>query len=310
EESVQMDQRKIQAIQDWPTPTSIKELQRFLGFSNFYRRFIQNYSIISAPLTSLLRGTPKSLSWNPEAHEAFQQLKTIFSTAPLLHHPDPELPSMVEVDASTTGIGAVLSQAVGEPPLFHPCAFYSRKLSRPEQNYDVGNRELLAIKLALEEWRHWLEGAKHPFIIITDHKNLQYLREAKRLNPHQARWALFFTRFHFKITYRPGSKNVKADVLSCQFSINTTTEPETILSPDMFLSPIIWDLDQDIHDGTFQEPAPPECPEGKTYVPCSQRQNLLGTVHESPGSGHPGSRRTLLLLQARYWWPSIHRDVI
>ncbi|KAL0180330.1 hypothetical protein M9458_025772 [Cirrhinus mrigala] len=153
----------------------VKELQRFLGFPNFCRRFIKDYSSITAPLTSLLRGKPKHLAWNPVAHEAFQRLKNIFSTAPLLHHPDPEHPFIAEVDASTVGVGAVLSQMVSESSLLHPCAFFSHKLSPAEQNYDVGNRELLAIKLALEEWLHWLEGATHPFTIITDHKNLQYL---------------------------------------------------------------------------------------------------------------------------------------
>ncbi len=83
-----------------------------------------------------------------------------------------------------------------------------------EINYDIGNRELLAIKLALEEWRHWLEGAQHPFIILTDQKNLQYLRDAKRLNPQQAQWALFFTRFNSTISYRPGPKNLRVDALS------------------------------------------------------------------------------------------------
>ncbi|XP_073694089.1 uncharacterized protein [Garra rufa] len=109
EEGVQMDQGKVQAIQDWLTPGTVKELQRFLGFSNFYRCFIQNYSKITAPLTSLLQGKPKHLSWNLAAHKAFQQLKTIFSTAPLLHHPDPELPFPVGVDDSTTGVGVVPS---------------------------------------------------------------------------------------------------------------------------------------------------------------------------------------------------------
>ncbi|KAL0168422.1 hypothetical protein M9458_036644, partial [Cirrhinus mrigala] len=152
-EGMQMDQGKVSAIQEWPQPLTVKELQRFLGFSNFYRRFIKDYSSIMAPLTSLLRGKPKTLNWNPSAHKAFQQLKKIFSTAPLLHHPDPELPFTVEVDASTT------------TPVVRCCpkrAFYSRKLSPAEQNYNVGNRELLAIKLALEEWRHWLEGSTHP----------------------------------------------------------------------------------------------------------------------------------------------------
>ncbi|KAL0192316.1 hypothetical protein M9458_010612, partial [Cirrhinus mrigala] len=300
-DGVQMDQGKVNGILEWPQPSSVKELQRFLGFSHFCHCFIQNYSSIMAPLTSLLRGKPKHLNWSPSAHEAFQQLKTIFSTAPLLHHPDLELPFTAEVDASTTGVGAVFSHAVGESLLLHPCAFFSRKLSPAEQNYNVGNRELLAIKLALEEWRHWLEGAIHQFN-ITDHKNLQYLREAKRMNP------LKLTRFNFKITYRPGSKNVKADALSRQFSIYSPTEPGPIIPSDLIVSPIIWDIDQDIHQATLQEPAPLECPEGEIYVPCSQRQPLLGAAHQSLGSGHPGSRRTLSLLQTRYWWPSMHRD--
>ncbi|KAL0163719.1 hypothetical protein M9458_039472, partial [Cirrhinus mrigala] len=306
-EGVQMDQGKVDAILKWPMPTSVKELQRFLGFTNFYRRFIMDYSTITAPLTSLLRGKPKHLLWNPAAHEAFEQLKTTFSTAPVLQHPDPERPFTVEVDASTIGVGAVLSQAVGEPPVLHPCAF-SRKLTPAEQNYDIGNRELLAIKLALEECRHWLEGAAYPFT-ITDH-NLQYIREARRLNPRQARWALFLTRFNFSITYRPGSKNIPADALSRQFSPDDSVDPEPILPSELIVSPIVWELDQAIQQATLQEPAPPDCPEGKIYVPRSQRQVLLGTAHGTPGSGHPGSSRTLSLLQSRYWWPSMHQDTI
>ncbi len=192
-----MDQGKVTAVVEWPTPQTIKELQRFLGFANVSRRFIKSFSLLTAPLTTLLRGKPKSLSWSSNAHEAFDSLKTAFSMAPILRHPDPHVPFVVEVDASTTGAGAVLSQLFGEPPRLQPCAYYSKKLTSVEQNYDIGNRELLAIKLALEEWRHWLEGANHPFTVITDHKNLQYLRQAKRLNPRQARWALFFTKFDF-----------------------------------------------------------------------------------------------------------------
>ncbi|KAK3510497.1 hypothetical protein QTP70_009153 [Hemibagrus guttatus] len=129
--------------------------------------------------------------------------------APILRHPDPDLPFVVEVDASSSGLGAVLSQRHGKPGKLHPCAFYSRKLTSAEVNYDVGNRELLAIKAALEEWRHWLEGVRHPFQVLTDHRNLEYLRGAKRLNPRQARWAIFFTRFAFTVTYVPGPKTAK-----------------------------------------------------------------------------------------------------
>ncbi len=124
------------------------------------------------------------------------------------------------------------------PYLLIQHAYYSRKLTPAEQNYDIGNRELLAIKLALKEWGHWLEGANHPFTVITYHQNLQYLREAKRLNPHQARWALFFTWFHFTITYHPGNRNCKTDALSRLISTVTPSDPEPIHPPALIVSPI------------------------------------------------------------------------
>ncbi len=140
---IRMDEGKVEAIKTWPQPTTIKELQRFLGFSNFYHRFIQNYSTLTNPLTNLLTGDkPKSLSWSIAANEAFEKLRTSFTQAPILVHPDPERPFIVEVDASTTGVGAILSQQQGNPSILHPCAFFSRKLSPAERNYDIGNREL------------------------------------------------------------------------------------------------------------------------------------------------------------------------
>ena len=152
--------------------------------------------------------------WSPDAEEAFLRLKKLFITAPVLAFPDPDRQFIVEVDASDTGIGAVLSQRSKEDQQIHPVAFLSRRFSPAERNYDVGNRELLAVHAALEEWRHWLEGAQLPVLIWTDHKNLTYIREVKRLGPRQARWALLFSRFNYTLTNRPGSKNVRADALS------------------------------------------------------------------------------------------------
>ncbi|KAL0172449.1 hypothetical protein M9458_032760, partial [Cirrhinus mrigala] len=282
---VQMDQRKVDAVRNWPLPTTIKEMQRFLGFANFYRRFISHYNQLSAPLTSLIRQKNKNLSRTPEAHQVFQDLKQAFCAAPALTHPDPNLRFVVEVDAATLGVGAVLSQWRGEPPILHPCAFFSKKLSPAEQNYDVGNRELLAMKLSLEEWRHWLEGA-------------------------QPAGHSFFTRFHFTITYRPGNKNTKADALSRLHQPDPQPdEQESILPASVFVSPITWALDSQIEATTRTEPAPPGGPEGKIFVPTSLRHSLLDSVHTSLRSGHPGSYRTLSLLKNRYWWPNMARDV-
>ncbi|XP_051716342.1 uncharacterized protein sh2d1ab isoform X1 [Ctenopharyngodon idella] len=256
------------------------------------------------------QGPAKSLSWDPSAREAFHQLQEAFLTALILVHPNPELHFIVEGDASSTGVGAVLSQRQGEPPRLHPCAFFSKTLSPAEQNYDIGNRELLAIKLALEEWRHWLEGALHPFEVITDHRNLEYLREARRLNHRQARWALFFTRFNFTVTYHPGSKNGKADAFSRLSQPDPENmDPETILPPAMIISPIQWTINQQISEANSTESAPPGGPEELLYVPPANRQPLMDLAHSSPGSGHPGSSRTLSLLQQQYWWPSMPQDV-
>ncbi len=103
------------------------------------------------------------------------------------------------------------------------------------------------MKAALEEWRHWLEGAIHPFQIITDHKKLEYIRSARRMNTRQARWSLFFTRFHFTVTYRPGTKNLKADALSCRYDPEQHDQPNaSIFLPSVIIAQISWDLMEDI----------------------------------------------------------------
>lgn len=130
------------------------------------------------------------LAWNPSAEKAFQQLKTAFTTSYIFKHPDPAKPFIDDVDAFKTGVGSFLSQRFSKKPKLHQVAF-SRKLSPAEQNYDTGSHKLLVLKLALEEWHHWLEWAEHPFIIFTDHKNLEYFWTDKHLNPHQACWSFF-----------------------------------------------------------------------------------------------------------------------
>lgn len=120
----------------------------------------------------------------------------------------------------------------------------SHRLNSVERNYDVGNRELLAVKMALEEWRHWLKGAEHPFLVWTDHKNLEYLCTAKRLNPRQAHWALLFTRFNFNISYCPGSKNMKPDTLSHLYSSTATpSESETILPASCLAASVVLGIE-------------------------------------------------------------------
>ncbi len=255
------DERKVRSVLDWLQPATLKELQRFLGFAQFYRRFIRDFSSVASPLTYTMKINSSDLTWSPAAVEAFTELISRHTSAPILHHPDPELQFIVEMDASNTGIGAILSQRHSCPPKLHPCTYFYHKLSSAEQNYDFGNRQLLAMKSAMEEWRHWLDGSKHPFVVLTDHKNLEYQRSAKRLNPRQARWALFFTRFDVSVTYRPGSKNTKADDLSRQQDCSSPSNSEETLFPEsLIVAPVQWDIMTELDQVNLQEPSPPECP--------------------------------------------------
>ncbi|XP_036003961.1 uncharacterized protein LOC110367566 [Fundulus heteroclitus] len=305
---VRSDPEKIKAVLNWPVPDSRKQLQRFLGFANFYRRFVRNYSMIAAPLHALT-STKTVFAWNPKADSAFLELKQRFSQAPILVHPDPSKQFTLEIDASDSGVGAVLSQRSSDQKL-HPCAYFSRRLTPAERNYDVGDRELLAIKLALEEWRHWLEGTEQPVQIWTDHKNLAYLQAAKRLNSRQARWSLFFSRFNLSISYRPGSKNIKPDALSRMFSPEELPkEPAPILPPSCTVGSLHWEIEDLISQAAQAEPDPGNGPPGKTYVPSSVRPQVLHWFHSTKLFAHPGSRRTSTLITRHFWWPSLYKDV-
>ena len=265
--SISMDPEKVRAVEQWPKPTDRKALQWFLGFANFYHRFIQNYSSIAAPLTRLTLSKVR-FTWDQGAEEAFKGLKGRFTSAPILVLPDPERQFIVKVDASNTGVGAILSQRSAGDSKVHPCAFYSHRLSPAEQNYDIGNKELLAVKLAMEEWRQCLEGSQVPFQVWTDHKNLEYLQTAKRLNSRQARWALFFSRFDFHLAYRPCSNKVKPDALSRYFENPVRTEsPETILRPEVFVNAIEMDIERMVKEVVGTEAAPSGCPDRRKYVP-------------------------------------------
>ena len=302
-----MDPEKVRAVLEWDLPENQKALMRFLGFANYYRKFILNYSSVVKPLTDMTKKGVDFSSWSEEALAAFSEIKESFASAPILVHPDVSLPFIVEVDASEVGVGAVLSQGPS-PAKWRPCAFFSKKLSPAERNYDVGDRELLAIKLAFEEWRHWLEGARHPITVFTDHKNLAYLESAKRMNPRQARWSLFFSRFNFVVTFRPGIKNVKADALSrCFPGGGNSEDPGPILAEGVVVSALYSDLEAEVQ--AAQAEAPVRCPSGKLFVPPELRHKLFKEHHDTVLAGHPGSRATIDLIARRFWWPALRKSV-
>ena len=168
-DGVAMDQEKIRTVVVWEALDSVKGVQSFLGFANFYQQFIEDYSKLTRPLTDLTKQSEK-FSWSDECGHAFEELTQHFTSALILRHYDPELPCIIECDASDFAIGAVLSQEF--EGRLHPVAFHSHKMNKHEINYEIHDKELLAITAAFKEWRRYLEGAKHKISVYTDHRRL------------------------------------------------------------------------------------------------------------------------------------------
>ena len=244
-QGVRMEDERIEAVKSWPEPKSVRDIQVFIGFANFYRRFIQGFSKIAAPLTSMLKTSSaantqpqksmvvddegvigggrlnekSSKSKNPafltaDARQAFTRLRQAFTEAPILSHFDPERHIRIETDASGYAIGGVLSQLTSDSGQWNPVAYFSRKMIPAKTRYETHDRELLAIVEAFKTWRHYLEGCKHEVLVLTDHNNLRRFMDTKSLSSRQVRWAQELSRYHFRIDYRQGKANAAADALS------------------------------------------------------------------------------------------------
>ena len=203
EDSIEMDPVKVAGVAQWPALQNKKEVQSFLGFTNFYWHFICDFLHHAQPLFDL---TSKGVTWTWGETEqvAFDQLKTSMTTTPVLAFADDTRPSWVEADSSDFATGAILSQESPEDGKYHPVAYYSKSLNAMERNYEIHDKEMLAIIRALEEWQHFLEGARHPVEVWMDHKNLQYFMTVKKLNCRQAQWSLYLSRFNLALHHWPG----------------------------------------------------------------------------------------------------------
>ena len=317
-DGVSADPQKIAALMDWPLPTSTTEVRSFLGFCNFYRKMVRNYSTIAAPLsalTSALQPFPHPLP--VAAQEAFHQLKLALSTAPVLCIPQTGTEASFDLytDASRVGLGAVLEQDG------RPVCFESRKLSPAEQNYPVHELELLAVVHALRVFRHYLEGCKH-FTLFTDHQSLKFFFTQKELSRRQVGWMETLVDFqpNMDIRYLKGEKN-KADALSRKIADASGLEYISamfeIVTPDLYSS-IIEAYAVDPYYSPAKCPAfVRKCSDGlfrfhdRICVPANDelRTRLLAEFHDAPSAGHPGFLRTMNAIAAHFWWPHMTKTV-
>ena len=312
---VEMDKKKLEAIEKWKPPTTVKGVQSFTGFTNFYQKFIPNFSNIVAPLNLLTRKN-EPWKWTPLQQTAFNELKRIFSSAPILQIPDVTHPFSIMTDASLLAAGAILLQDDANQDL-HPCAYFSRTFTLAQQNYEFYNRELLAVILALEEWRQYLQGTQHPITIITDHKNLSYIKDPRKLSRQQAQWSLFLHDFDIVWQVTPGTKMAPADALSRRNSVDTSLDNfnTTICPEPMIIGALDLTLARHITSSSTSNPlvlraienlciGSPLFPcssvkdwtyegghlyfKGRMYIPLDACHTLVSSLHSSPTLGHAG----------------------
>ena len=210
--TVKPEVSKTAAIKAFEEPKTKKEVRSFLGITGYYRRFIENYSSIAAPLTDLIKkDKPNAVVWTESCDTAFKQLKRLLCSDPILISPDFDRPFILQTDASDRGLGAVLSQHA-EDDQEHPVAYWSRKLLPREQRYSTIEKECLAIKLGVAAFQVYLLGRQ--FSIETDHRSLVWIERLKHTNNRLARWSLALQPFSFTIRHRAGKANGNADALS------------------------------------------------------------------------------------------------
>ncbi|KAL6352383.1 hypothetical protein LRP88_14365 [Fusarium phalaenopsidis] len=195
-----MDPKKVSAaVKEWEEPTNVKEVQAFLGFANYYRKFLKAFGRIAAPLTELTK-KDKTFVFGNKAKDAFDKIKELILSEPVLKMFDPSQPIELETDASDFALGAQIGQR-DDKGLLHPIAFYSHKLHGAELNYPIYDKEFLAIVNAFKEFRHYLLGSQHQIKVYTDHKNITHFAKTQELSGRQLRYAEYLSEFDYVIIH-------------------------------------------------------------------------------------------------------------
>ncbi|VVA41320.1 PREDICTED: retrotransposon, partial [Prunus dulcis] len=340
-DGVYVDPQKVETVVNWPQPTSVTEVRIFLGLAGYYRRFVEGFSTIAAPLTRLTRKGVK-FEWSDECEKSFNELKTRLTTASVLALLDDSGNFVIYSDASQQGLGCVLMQHG------RVIAYASRQLKKHELNYPVHDLELAAIVFALKIWRHYLYEATCQ--IFTDHKSLKYLFTQKELNLRQRRWLELIKDYDCTIEHHPGRANVVADALSrkssgsvaClrgryvplmvelrkhrveldvdeQGALLATLQVRPVLVERIIAAqaedPLICTLRAEVESGTRTDCSVRNdgalMVGNRLYVPHDEalKKEILEEAHSSAFAMHPGSTKMYHTLREHYWWPFMKKEI-
>jgi len=342
---VEMEEDKVEGVLKWPTPQCVRDVRKFLGLANYYRRFVKDFAKVALPMNRLTR---KDEKWKLEDEQqaAFEQLKTVFTTRPMLVTPELDKEFRVEADTSNFATGGVLSVKCNDD-LWQPVAFISKALNETERNYEIHDKEMLGVIRCLEAWWHFLEGAKVKFEIWMDHKNLEYFMSSQNLNCRQARWTLYLSRFDFVLKHIPGSRMGKVDRLSrrsdWEKGVEGDNEERTLLKPEWVKSIRVGEVIVEginilekirksearddkvikaveemkkagvkmLRDEEWREEDGLMLKEGKVYAPKDEalRVEIIRLHHNTPMGEHGGQWKTAEMVTRNFWWPGVTREV-
>ncbi|KRX51666.1 Transposon Tf2-6 polyprotein [Trichinella sp. T9] len=310
---------KVQAVKAFPAPKTGRELRRFLGMVNFYRRFLPHIATTLAPLDAIASTAASTkITLTHDQLQAFNAAKDALANATMLHHPHPTEEYALMVDASDHAIGAVLQQPAKNS--WRPLAFFSKRLTATQKRYSAFGRELLAAYLAAKHFRHVVEGRR--LVIYTDHKPLAhaFLRPSNNLNDRETRHLDLITSLADDVRHIGGDSNVVADALSR--SINALF-PATLNHPVAADVARAQSADPELHkiaQTTSLQLQPQKIPNSavplwvdrsrptpRVYLPAPLRKPTFRAIHNL---SHPGIRATKRLMTARYVWPGINGDVV
>jgi hypothetical protein len=334
--AVHMDDVKVEKVRKWLPPINVIEVRKFLGFTGYYRYFIKDYSKIASPLLYLTHNSTP-WQWKEGQQQAFETLRDLMCQQPVLKQPDFTKPFAVFTDASAYGVGAILSQEGGpntqNRTKFHPVAYYSATFTETERNYDVYDRELLAIMKAITHWRPYLIWTKEPFKIFTDHANLLHWKSPRKLNRRTARWHGELQDYNFTLHHVSGKNHTAADALSRPPGSDTgkNDNQEMIMLPEpIFIRVFDADSDGSLEhfittvqnnnrhlmkewEATFpieridtpDNPFWRDIKGQRLVIPPDQglKREIMNSWHEGPLNGHPGRDETIRRINKHYFWP-------
>ena len=326
EGQLRTDPDKVNAIANLKPPRNPREVRGFIGMVGWYRRFIQDFATIAAPITDCLKKSRGKFEFTEEAKLSFQKLKDALISSPVLVNPDFTKRFFIQCDASDYGVGAVLFQKddLGHE---HPIAFYSKKLNPAQRNYTVTEKECLAVVDAVLKFRPYIELL--PFTIVTDHSSLKWLMGQRELSGRLARWSLKLQIFNFEIEHRKGSQNKVPDALS-RLEVDEIYPLEELINMDSddFQNDEYEDLIRTVTENKDQLPDL-RLIDGKIYkrtefrrgnvedeeftwklwVPMTMTKKLIENMHNPPSHAHGGFVKTLFRIKEYFYWPNMSVQV-